>query len=149
MIALDTNVLARLLLQDDAAQYKRAKTLFETRQVFTTTVTVMLELVWVLESRNVVPEKINMALNALMNLPNFKPERADALREALRNYKNGMGFADALHLALSDGQEKFLTFDKAFVRRAKQLDLSPQVLLTWLVIAVSSSSFSFSSSTSS
>ena len=42
MIALDTNLLARLLLRDDAAQYKKVKALFETRQVFTAPVTVML-----------------------------------------------------------------------------------------------------------
>jgi len=45
MKALDTNVLARLLLQDDAAQFKRAKALLGSGQVFTAPVTVMLELV--------------------------------------------------------------------------------------------------------
>ena len=42
MKALDTNVLARLLLQDDAAQFARAKTLLNSAQVFTAPVTVML-----------------------------------------------------------------------------------------------------------
>lgn len=49
MIALDTNLLARLLLQDDAAQHAKVKALFKTRQIFTAPVTVLLELVWVLE----------------------------------------------------------------------------------------------------
>lgn len=129
MIALDTNLLARLLLQDDAAQYKRVKTLFETRQVFTAPVTVMLELVWVLESRDISADRIAAGLTSLTALQNFKPERADALREALRSYRAGIGFADALHLALSGGQEKFMTFDRAFVGKAKRLALSPQVLL--------------------
>ena len=48
MIALDTNLLARLMLHDDAAQFKKVKALFQTRQIFTAPVTVMLELVWVL-----------------------------------------------------------------------------------------------------
>ena len=96
MIALDTNLLARLLLRDDAAQYKRVKTLFETRQIFTAPVTVMLELVWVLESRDISAAQIATGLTALIDLPNFKPERLDALRQALRGYKAGMGFADAL-----------------------------------------------------
>ena len=43
-------MLARLLLQDDAAQFKRAKALLGSGQMFTAPLTVMLELVWVLES---------------------------------------------------------------------------------------------------
>lgn len=129
MIALDTNMLARLLLQDDAAQYKRVKSLFETRQIFTVPVTVMLELVWVLESRDITPSQITAGLTALMGLANFKPERADALHEALRSYKAGMDFADALHLSLSDGQQKFMTFDKAFVKKSTKRGLKPDVVL--------------------
>ena len=128
MIAVDTNMLARLLLQDDTAQYKKVRAYFETRQVFTSPVTVMLELVWVLESRDISPVQIAAGLTALIALPNFKPDRAEALQEALQNYKAGMDFADALHLAQSKGQEKFMTFDKAFVKRAKQLNPKPSVI---------------------
>jgi predicted nucleic-acid-binding protein len=128
MIALDTNLLARLLLKDDAAQYKKVKALFETRQIFTTPVTVMLELVWVLESSDIKAAQIATGLTALIDLPNFKPESVDALRVALRGYKSGLGFADALHLALSEGQEKFMTFDKTFAKQAKKLGLKPDVL---------------------
>ena len=129
MIALDTNMLARLLLQDDAAQYRRVKALFETRQIFTAPITVMLELVWVLESRNISSSKITAGLTALIDLPNFKPERADALHEALRNYKAGMDFADALHLALSEEQQKFMTFDRIFVKKSQKRGLKPDVVL--------------------
>jgi len=45
MIVLDTNVLARLLLRDDARQYHRARSLLAKPQDFTAPVTVMLELV--------------------------------------------------------------------------------------------------------
>ena len=129
MIALDTNLLARLLLKDDAAQYKKVKALFETRQIFTAPATVLLELVWVLESRDIEAAQIATGLNALLNLPTFKPERVDALRQALSSYKSGMGFADALHLALSEGQQKLMTFDKAFVKQGKKLALKPEVVL--------------------
>jgi predicted nucleic acid-binding protein len=44
LLALDTNVLARLLLRDDAAQYKRARALLASDQQFTAPVTVLLEL---------------------------------------------------------------------------------------------------------
>jgi predicted nucleic-acid-binding protein len=129
MIAVDTNMLARLLLQDDAAQHKKVKALFKTRETFTAPVTVLLELVWVLESRDCSPEQVAFGLNALMALPNFKPERADAVREALHCYAAGMGFADALHLALSTDEEQFMTFDKAFARQAKKMACKPDVLL--------------------
>jgi predicted nucleic-acid-binding protein len=129
MISLDTNMLARLLLQDDAAQHKRVKALFKTQQTFTAPVTVLLELVWVLESRGCSAAQVALGLTALLDLPNFKPERADAVREALRRYEGGLGFADALHLALSTGMEKFMTFDKAFARQAKKMGLKPAVEL--------------------
>ena len=128
MIAVDTNLLARLMLQDDAAQFKKVKALFATRQVFTAPVTVMLELVWVLESNGIDPARIASGLATLLNLPNFKPERVDALRKALHHYTADVGFADALHLALSVGEQKFMTFDKAFVKQAKKLGLEPEVL---------------------
>ncbi len=129
MVALDTNVLARLLLSDDPVQYKSVKTLFKTAQTFTAPVTVLLELVWLLESRGCTRAEVASALTALLGLPNFKPDSVDAVRDALRHYESGAGFADALHLALCEGRQKFMTFDKAFVRQAKTLGLKPQVVL--------------------
>jgi predicted nucleic-acid-binding protein len=129
MIALDTSLLARLLLQDDAGQYAKVKALLATRQVFTAPVTVMQELVWVLESRDHGNERVSAAMTLLLDLPNFKPEHVDELREALQNYREGMGFADALHLALSSKHQQFITFDKAFATQAKKLGLRPAVAL--------------------
>lgn len=129
MIAVDTHVLARLLLDDDAVQHQRAKALLKTRQIFTAPITVMLELVWVLESYDCTAEKIATGLTALLALPNFKPAQADALRLALQSYASGMGFADALHLALCADQQGFVTFDKAFAKRAAKLGLRPDVKL--------------------
>jgi predicted nucleic-acid-binding protein len=130
MIALDTNLLARLLLRDDEAQHQRVKALLKKpRQTFTAPVTVFLELVWVLESRDCSVKEVVMGLTALLDLPNFKPDSADAIREALRNYERGLGFADSLHLALSEGEQSFMTFDKAFARQAKKMGLSPDVAL--------------------
>jgi predicted nucleic-acid-binding protein len=119
MKALDTNVLARLLLQDDAAQFKRAKALLGSGEMFTAPVTVMLELVWVLESNDCSPAEIAHALAMLLDLPNFRLSQADALRAALGTYAQGMDFADALHLGLGSGADALLTFDKAFAKRAR------------------------------
>ena len=127
MIALDTNLLARLLLQDDAAQHARVKTLLQSSHVFTAPVTVFLELVWVLEANDCAPTDIERGLNLLLGLNNFKPPQAGAVQAALRSYAQGMDFADALHLALSAGDDAFMTFDKAFVRRAAKLGVGPRV----------------------
>lgn len=118
MKALDTHVLARLLLQDDAAQFTRAKALLNSDQVFTAPVTVMLELVWVLESNACSPADIAHAVAMLMDLPNIRLAQADTVRAALNAYLHGMDFADALHLELSSDADALLTFDKAFAKRA-------------------------------
>jgi len=128
VIALDTNLIARLLLQDDKAQHARVKALLGSLQIFTAPVTVFLELVWVLEANDCTPVEIQNGLSLLLRLPNFKPPHADLVRAALAHYAHGMDFADALHLALSRSDQAFMTFDKAFVRRAAKLAVMPQVL---------------------
>ncbi len=127
MIALDTNLLARLLLQDDPVQHARVKTLLARKQVFTAPVTVLLELVWVLEANDRTSGDIGRGLTLLLGLPNFKPAQADAIRQALTHYAQGIDFADALHLALCSDNDAFMTFDKAFVRKAKKLAATPTV----------------------
>ncbi len=127
MIALDTHLLARLLLRDDAAQHARVKTLLQTGQVFTAPITVFLELVRVLEANDCTPTDIERGLNLLLGLSNFESPQSDALRYALRACARGLDFADALHLALSANDNTFMTFDKAFARRAAKLGIAPAV----------------------
>jgi predicted nucleic-acid-binding protein len=128
MIGLDTNLLARLLLRDDAAQHARVKALLQTDQVFTAPVTVLLELVWVLEANDCTPAEIERGMQLLLGLRNFRPPQADAVRTALRAYAQGVDFADALHLALSAGDDAFMSFDKAFARKAARLGVTPRVV---------------------
>jgi len=129
MIALDTNLLARLLLRDDARQHARVLQLLGGNQAFTAPVTVMLELVWVLEVNDCGRDDIVKGLNLLLGLPNFKPQQADALRAALPGYAQGLDFADALHLALSRGNQGLASFDKAFARKAGKLGLVAPVMV--------------------
>lgn len=128
MIALDTNLLARLLLRDDARQYTRVRQLLAHGQDLTAPVTVMLELVWVLEVNDCGTDDIVRSLKLLLGLPNFKPQQADALHQALQWYAQGVDFADALHLALSGASEELATFDKAFARKAGKLGAVPPVV---------------------
>lgn len=131
MKALDTNVLARLLLADDAAQLARVKTLMSQKQIFTAPISVMLELVWVLEAHDFDERDIVQAFNQLLALTNFKPANLAELRQALSWYSKGMDFADAVHLAMSDNAEQILTFDKAFIKAAKSEGLS-QTGVDWV-----------------
>jgi predicted nucleic-acid-binding protein len=128
MIALDTNLLARLLLRDDKRQHARVLQLLSGQQDFTAPVTAMLELVWVLEVNGCSDSDIVRGLNLLLGLPNFKPQQADALRQALLGYAQGLDFADVLHLALSHDSQELATFDKAFARKAGKLGLMPPVV---------------------
>ncbi len=128
MIALDTNLLACLLLRDHKKQHARVVQLLASKQDFTAPVTAMLELVWVLEVNGCSTDDIVRGLSLLLGLPNFKPQQADALRQALLGYAQGLDFADALHLALSHGSQELATFDKAFARKAGKLGLMPPVV---------------------
>ena len=129
MKALDTNVLARLLLKDDKLQFKKARALLSSGEQFAAPVTVMLELVWVLESNDCTPKEIVDSLNLLMRLPNFKPAHEHDIRNALTAYLNGWSFADALHLGLSQKNEALMTLDKSFVKQAAKFGQSSSVQL--------------------
>lgn len=127
MIALDTNILARFLLNDDAAQFKQARDLLALPANYTAPPTVLLELVWVLESYECTRPEVVQALRMLLGLPNFKPKSFEAVCYAANWYEQGMDFGDALHLALSADDEAFATFDKALGKVAAQNGIAPEV----------------------
>lgn len=62
MIALDTHLLARLLLRDDTAQHAKVVALLGSSQVLTAPAAVMLELAWVLEANGCTPGDIERGL---------------------------------------------------------------------------------------
>lgn len=127
MIALDTNILARYLLKDDAGQFKKAKALLAGPKEFTAPISVMLELVWVLRVNDCDRAEITRALRLLIGLPNFKPHHPTALLYALKWFEEGMDFADALHLAMCDQDEAMTTFDRDFAKMAKKSGAFPEV----------------------
>jgi predicted nucleic-acid-binding protein len=127
MIAVDTNVLARLLLRDDEIQYQAARDLFRDGRDYTAPITVILELVWVLRVAGIDRYDIGKSLRELIELPNFKPALKTEIIFAIELYAKGLDFADALHLALSNGNEALLTFDERFAARAGHLETKPPV----------------------
>ena len=121
MAALDTNVLVRWLTNDDVAQCAIVGRVFDAAigsadRLFVT-VTVMLELEWVLRSkyRYDKPQVIT-ALNALLDVTELEFQTEPALEQALWMFKQtgSRDFADCLHIALVSqaGQGPLLTFDE-------------------------------------
>lgn len=118
MLAIDTNVVVRLLTGDDPDQAARARALLERAQVFVP-LTVMLEAEWVLRSAyGFARGRVVDALTAFAGLEAVTVERPQILATALRRCAAGMDFADALHLGAAEGCEGFVTFDRRMVASA-------------------------------
>ncbi len=134
MIALDTNILARFYV-DDPADPEAAKQcpiarrlLTESKHIFIP-LTVMLELEWVLRAfYGFAAEDFGRVVHHLLGLANVTVEEWARLSDALALHKDGLDFADALHLLASSDCTEFMTFDdRRFARRAKRLGLTPAV----------------------
>ena len=120
MPALDTNVLARYIVQDDPSQFAAAKRLIrrcvaEGSTLFVP-VTVVLELEWVLRSSFAFSkEDVLMTLSTLFSAAELTLESERALEVALQLFRKGSAdFADCLHVALAAqaGEQPLWTFDK-------------------------------------
>lgn len=121
MLAVDTNLIVRLLANDNAAQTRRAAALFANEQIYLSK-TVLLESEWVLRfSYELPPQIILQALRSLVGLPNVVLEQQREIAEALDGFQQGLDFADALHLAGSRRAGRFATFDKKLLKRAEKL----------------------------
>ncbi|MFP7755227.1 type II toxin-antitoxin system VapC family toxin [Thermodesulfobacteriota bacterium B35] len=117
MIGIDTNIIVRLLTEDDEPQFLKARHIFSTEQIFIAD-TVLLETEWVLRfAYKFKPDEIRQALTKLLGLENVHVNRPENLAEVLKLYGKGLDFADAMHLTASSRYKVFLTFDKAFLRR--------------------------------
>ena len=130
MRAVDTNVLARYYLRDDAPQARIATGILSAGDVFVPK-TVILELEWVLRSVAEQPAaKVLDCIGHLIALPGVSVEDEEQVEAALRDCRLGVDFADALHLAASRACSELLTFDdRGYVRRAEKLGLKPAVRL--------------------
>ncbi len=129
MIAVDTNVVVRLLTGDDARQAARAVALFRTEEIWLAK-TVILETEWVLRSLyGFRGAQLSTALSSLTSLPEVRVEDPAAVSKALEWALAGMDFPDALHLASRGDSAKFMSFDEKLVKRAKRLGVGGVALL--------------------
>lgn len=118
MIAVDTNILVRLMVQDDTEQAQHAENLFTTQKIFIPD-TVILETEWVLRfAYELAAKDIHTSLTNLFGLENVYVRDELAVQQALVWFEKGMDFADAWHLSLSQQYTRFATFDRKLIKRA-------------------------------
>jgi predicted nucleic-acid-binding protein len=120
MHAVDTNVLVRLLTLDDEKQGAAALSLVASGKIWIAK-TVLLEAHWVLRSvYDLDAERIRSAFVALLGLRNVEVEDRSSVAAALALAARGIEFSDALHLCSRPSEATFVSFDRAFVRRAQR-----------------------------
>ncbi len=124
MIAIDTNVLLRLVLRDDPRQTAEASALLERAaaagdELFVTDV-VLCETMWVLRSTHRVRRPdLEATLRDLLKVRRFAFQSPDAAARALAAFAGGRGdFADYFirEHAREAGCEYVATFDRALLR---------------------------------
>jgi len=119
MIAVDTNVLVRFLVRDDAGQATRAAELIRSGEIWISK-TVLLETEGVLRSLyDFAPQALAGALRALAGLGTVRLEDPGVVAKALDWFERGLDFADALHLASAGNARQFATFDRKLARQAR------------------------------
>jgi predicted nucleic-acid-binding protein len=124
MIAVDTNVLVRLLAGDDPKQVAASRSLFARESIWIAK-TVLLETGWVLRSLYGLEERaIGDAFAKLLGLENVHAEDESSVAAALALTAHGIEFADAMHLGSRPPGVSFVSFDKSFVQRAKRAGVS-------------------------
>lgn len=133
MNAVDTNVLARFFINDaddpEAARQRPAAIAALSDTVFVSS-SVILEFEWVMRGFYELTRKdIQHVFESLCDLENVQIEDRGIVLAALSAYKQGLDFADALHLARANFCGAFLSFDQRLKKRAKAAGLSPVVEL--------------------
>ena len=124
MLAVDTNIVVRLLTEDDPQQAAAAKRIFSSGPVWIPK-TVFLETAWVLESVYSFKESaIQDAFSSLLGYENVYTEDATSMRDALALCGHGIELADAIHLTSRPPGTRFASFDRKLIRSANAAGVS-------------------------
>ncbi|OAI17118.1 MULTISPECIES: type II toxin-antitoxin system VapC family toxin [Methylomonas] len=126
MIAFDTNLLVRALVDDHPEQIAVVRQLIASDSIFISR-TVLLETEWVLRARyKKTRDQLSAFFSALLEVDNTVVEDAEAVSHALEWYAQGADFADALHLAAC-GKAVMHTFDRDFCKSARDAGITPEM----------------------
>ena len=133
MIAIDTNVLLRYLLQDDKQQASKANRLIESHESVFVSDVVLVETVWTLAGKRykLEPEAVAQVIRSLFEEPTLFFQDPDTVWRALSDCQlnnatsvGSIGFSDSLALnvgkstaaMLGESFAGFYTFDAAAQR---------------------------------
>ena len=118
MIALDTNIVVRLITDDDPDAVARARALILNRSAFVQS-TVLLETEWVLRAVfGFSRPQIVAAFRVLRETDTIELEDRARLDAILGGYEDGLDFGDAVHLATCP-VAAFASFDRALLTKAR------------------------------
>lgn len=118
---IDTNIVVRLITEDDERQFGIARRELD-RGDLMLSMAVIVETEWVLRGGyRWTRVAINRALRAFTSLAAIHVEDEAGLSAILDDHEHGMDLADALHLldAQRGRAEAFLTFDRDLARCAR------------------------------
>ena len=121
-ITADTNVLARAILQDDAAQCHTAREMLKSATLIAVSLPSLCELVWILRQGAKLPkEDVSIAIRALLDAGDVVMNRP-AVELGLALLEAGGDFADGIiaHEGKWLGGETFVSFDKKAVTLLSQ-----------------------------
>ncbi len=115
MRAVDTNVLVRLVVRDDAKQVRAAEEFIASGAWVSHLV--LTETAWVLDAvYERTTEQIAMAIDMLLNHEHLTVQDADAVTAAIENFRKrpALGFSDCLvlEIARKAGHLPLGTFDR-------------------------------------
>ena len=116
-VSVDTNVLARALLQDDPAQCRAARKLLKEATLIAVSLPCLCELVWILrQGAKLAKEDVAATLRALLDTGNVVMNRP-AVEAGLALLEAGGDFAEGImaYEGTGLGGETFVSFDKKAV----------------------------------
>jgi len=129
-VTVDTNILLRAFLRDDAAQARTASRVLREADLIAVSLSSLCELVWVLRRLyGLQREEIADLLEALLNTENVAINRA-AASAGLLAYRAGGDFADGVIAWDGEwlGAETFVSFDKKAVSVLKKQGVAARVV---------------------
>jgi len=129
MIALDTNVIVRVVTRDDPRQVPAALAVMRSGDLWVSK-TVLLETEWVLRySYKLSRASIAETFRKLLGYRRLRVEDRGVVVSALSWFESGLDFADALHLASGQEADRFATFDRTLASAAGEIEGAPKVSL--------------------
>lgn len=124
---IDTNVLLRFILNDDAKQHAKVKKYFISNELFLyLPIMTVCETIWVIKDKMKIPQQsVIQILTALVEQDNILTA-TETFNYGMKFLKSGGDFADGViaYQAQCHDNATLLTFDKKAQKIAKQLDMN-------------------------